>query len=95
MTKKERDREVECGSGNVFRDLGLPNAERRLEMAKSLSLLRRLLKARPDEANALFERHGIDSAKRTAIEKGGLSHQFLDELRPLIRELGCNIERPS
>ncbi|MDF3043579.1 MAG: transcriptional regulator, family [Thermomicrobiales bacterium] len=79
-------------SGNVFADLGLPDAETRLakaELARRISLEIEARTLTQREAAAIL---GIDPPKGSAITRGRLADFSRDRLLTLVNRLGMDIE---
>lgn len=79
-------------TGNVFADLGLPDAGTRLakaELARRISLEIAARKLTQREAAAIL---GIDQPKVSAITRGRLADFSLDRLLTLVNRLGMDIE---
>jgi predicted XRE-type DNA-binding protein len=80
------------GSGNVFADLGLPDADTRLakaELARTISLSIRERGLTQREAAGLL---GIDQPKVSAITRGRLGDFSLERLLTLVGHLGMDID---
>ncbi len=79
-------------SGNVFADLGLPNADEEMAKAKlALAILRRI------ESRGLTQMEvaalvGTDRAKISHLQRGKLSAVTYDHLVRMLRALGCDVE---
>jgi predicted XRE-type DNA-binding protein len=84
--------DFEIGSGNVFRDLGLSDAEE-LELKSELALLiaRRIRKLglTQQKAASLI---GLDQPKVSALIRGHLEKFSKERLCELLRRLGCDVE---
>lgn len=81
---------VTHGSGNVFADLGLPNAEERsakAELARAISVL--LEGMTQAEAAALL---GVDQPKVSALLRGKLKDFSTDRLLSFLTRLGRDVE---
>jgi len=79
-------------SGNVFADLGLPDAGTRLakaELARSISAIIDERKLTQREAARLLQ---IDQPKVSAITRGRLGDFSLDRLLTLVNRLGMDID---
>ncbi len=79
-------------SGNVFADLGLPDAVTRLAKAELASRIAAVIQERSltqREAAAILE---IDQPKVSAITRGRLADFSLDRLMTLVNRLGMDIE---
>jgi predicted XRE-type DNA-binding protein len=84
--------DFEPGSGNVFRDLGLSDAEE-LELKSELAILiaRRIrsLGLTQQKAARLM---GLDQPKVSALIRGHLEKFSRERLCELLRRLGCDVE---
>ena len=67
---KKRRIKVEVGSGNIFADLGLPNAEELLLKAQIVVALRRLIEARKLTQTAAAKRIGIGQPDLSNVLRG-------------------------
>jgi predicted XRE-type DNA-binding protein len=79
-------------SGNVFADLGLPDAGARLakaELARRITMTIQERKLTQREAATLL---GIDQPKVSAITRGRLADFSLDRLLALVNRLGMDID---
>ena len=79
-------------SGNVFADLGLPDAGTRLakaELARSITTIMQERRLTQREAAGLL---GIDQPKVSAITRGRLGDFSLERLLTLVSRLGMDIE---
>jgi predicted XRE-type DNA-binding protein len=82
----------EVGSGNVFRDLGFPDAEK-LKMKSGLAIeitraVRRLGLTQEEAA----QRMGISQAKVSALMRGDFSNLSESKLMECLNRLGYDIE---
>ena len=78
------------GSGNVFADLGFPDAEERLAKANlALEIASLLGESTQKEAAA---RLGIDQPKVSALLRGNLSQFSTERLIGFLTKLGQNVE---
>ncbi len=68
--KREIEIEVEVGSGNIFADLGLPDAEELLLKAQIVVTLRRLIAARKLSQTAAAKRIGIGQPDLSNVLRG-------------------------
>lgn len=82
---------VESSSGNVFKDLGLPEAEQRLAKAKLARVVRGLLKQRDlsqaDAAGIL----GITQPDVSDLVRGRLARFSMERLERFLLALGMDI----
>ncbi len=88
----ENEIETVRGSGNVFRDLGLPNAD--LEQLRAI-LAARVIKVL-DEAQLTVrqaqERTGIAAADFSRIRRANLGRFTVDRLMEILRRLGQQVD---
>lgn len=83
---------VTRGSGNVFKDLGLPNPEERLAKAQLASLIDDVIRERAltqQDAAALM---GIDQPKVSHLLRGRLSGFSTQRLIGFLTALGRDVE---
>ena len=82
---------VETSSGNVFRDLGLPDAEQRLAKAELARVIRRILQDRglsqTDAAGLL----GITQPDVSDLVRGRLARFSVERLERFLLALGMDI----
>jgi predicted XRE-type DNA-binding protein len=82
---------VEASSGNVFKDLGLPDAEQRLAKAELARVIRRLLQDRElsqaDAATLL----GIAQPDVSDLVRGRLARFSMERLERFLLTLGMDI----
>ncbi len=84
--------EVYHGSGNVFADLGLPDAEERLAKAElARQILNIITKRRLTQAQAA-ELLGIDQPKVSALTRGKLSGFSMERLFHFPNALGRDVQ---
>ncbi len=86
------DIEVQHGSGNVFADLGLPNARELLLKAKLLSELNATIDRMKPTQRAVAKRLGIDQPKVSALRNGKLGGFSADRLIRYLNALGRDVE---
>ena len=79
-------------SGNVFKDLGLPNPDKRLAKAKLTYKINRLIAARGLPQKAASDFLGLSRSKMTNLRNGRLSNFTIDHLFSLLGELDYHIE---
>ena len=84
--------EVYHGSGNVFADLGLPDAEERLAKAElARQILKIIARRRLTQAQAA-ELLGIDQPKVSALTRGKLSGFSMERLFHFLNALGRDVQ---
>ena len=84
--------EIETGSGNVFADLGLPNAEK-LKIKSGLVIeITRAMRRLKLTQKAAAERMGIPQPKVSAMLRGDFSNLSERKLMDCLNRLGYDIE---
>ena len=83
---------VYSGSGNVFADLGLPNADELLIKAELAHQISELITERKLTQIEAAELLGIDQPKVSALVRGKLSGFSIERLFRFLNTLGRNIE---
>lgn len=84
--------EVEMGSGNVFADLGLPDAEK-LKIKSGLVIeITKAMRSLNLTQKAAAERMGIAQAKVSAMLRGDFSNLSERKLMDCLNRLGYDIE---
>jgi len=95
-TKTKRVRvsreKIEMGSGNVFADLGLPDAEQLLLKAELTSRIAQLIEKRGWTQAQTAERTGLDQPKVSRLLRGQLSGFSADRLFAILNRLGHSVE---
>jgi predicted XRE-type DNA-binding protein len=92
MTKKSRPIRVEESSGNVFRDLGFPNAERERLKADLALQIYRLIKQRGLTQTAAGQLLGIKQPHVSALMRGGSGAFSAERLMQFLTALGQDVE---
>jgi len=88
----EENMESEESSGNVFKDLGLPNPEERLAKARLASMIYDIISKRGLTQVEAAKILGIRQPKVSALRNGRLSGFSLERLLSLLRKLDRDIE---
>ncbi len=89
MTRKVK---IEMGNGNIFADLGLPNAEAHFLKAQIVSELYRLTQARKLTQTQAGERMGISQPEVSRLFKGNFREYPLDRLMGFVTAFDRDIE---
>ncbi|MBD0372999.1 MAG: XRE family transcriptional regulator [Pyrinomonadaceae bacterium] len=79
-------------SGNVFADLGLPNAEERLLKSQLAVQIRRFVEQKGWTQSEAAEVIGLDQPKVSNLLRGRLSGFSVDRLLNVLNRLGHNVE---
>ncbi|HUK57815.1 MAG TPA: helix-turn-helix transcriptional regulator [Stellaceae bacterium] len=83
---------VEKGSGNVFADIGLPNAEERLAKAELALTITEAIRARKLTQAATAKLFQIDQPKVSRLLRGQLSGFSTERLMHFLTLLGRDVE---
>ena len=83
---------VTHGSGNVYRDMGLPDAEERFEKSILAIYIKRAIGRQGITQQKAGELMGIDQSKVSAIVNGRLEGFSSDRLLRFLNDLGCDVE---
>ena len=83
---------VTASSGNVFADIGLPDADEELTKAQLASHIRHVIKDRRLTQTAAAKLLRIDQPKVSALLNGRLANFSSDRLMRLLTALGQDIE---
>ena len=83
--------EVFEGSGNVFADLGLPDAEERYAKAVISRLIAKVIEARGLTQAQAAELLGTTQPKVSAVVRGQLAGFSMDRLFRFLTALGMNV----
>jgi predicted XRE-type DNA-binding protein len=93
MTRKTRNRaKAERSSGNVFRDLGLPNPERELLKARLTLRIFRLIKARGITQAEAGKILGIQQPNVSALMRNRSGSFSVERLMDFLTALGQDVE---
>jgi predicted XRE-type DNA-binding protein len=79
-------------SGNVFADMGLPEAEEELTKAQLASHIRRVIRRRRLTQVAAAARMGVDQPKVSALLNGRLANFSSERLMRLLTALGQDVD---
>jgi predicted XRE-type DNA-binding protein len=92
MVRKQVTESVIAGSGNVFADLGLPDADEELTKAQLASQIRQVIKRRRLTQVAAAAVMGIDQPKVSALLNGRLANFSSERLMRLLTALGQDVD---
>src|SRR5688572_110932 len=88
----KRKVESEVGSGNVFKDLGLKNAEELLAKAQLATQIVQILRERKLTQTAAARIMGIDQSKISRISRGRLDDFSIERLMRFLNALGHDLK---
>ena len=84
--------DYEVSSGNVFRDLGLPDAEE-LDIKASLAIeIGRIIRRRGLTQSEAASMLGVDQPRVSALMRGHLEKFSMEKLCDYLRALGCDVD---
>jgi predicted XRE-type DNA-binding protein len=86
------DIKVKVGSGNVFADLGLPDAEESLAKAELASRINEAIRERRLTQTAAAEVLGVDQPKVSRLQRGYLTNFSVERLMHFLTLLGRDVE---
>jgi predicted XRE-type DNA-binding protein len=92
VRKRETKIPVTENSGNVFADMGLPEAEEELTKAQLASHIRQVIKRRRLTQVAAASLMGIDQPKVSALLNGRVANLSSERLMRLLTALGQDVE---
>ncbi len=80
------------GSGNVFADLGLPNAEEELIKARLVATLSELIESQGLSQTTAGSRMGLSQPDVSKLLRGRIGGYSLERLLGFVRALGSDVE---
>lgn len=86
-----KNKDLEIGSGNIFSELGLSNAEERLAKAKLAMQINILIKEKEMSQKEAAELLGTDQAKISALHTGRLAGFSIERLFHFLSVLGQTV----
>lgn len=87
----DEDNRVENSTGNVFKDIGLPDPQMRLAKARLAQHIARLIKSQGLSQQQAAKKLGIDQPKVSAILRGRLKDFAPDRLMRFILRLDQDV----
>src|SRR5580700_1243861 len=88
----DKENTITRGSGNVFADLGLPDADDLLAKANLALHIRRAIEARKLTQLQAAKILGLDQPKVSSIINGRLDGYSTDRLMRFLNDLGCDVQ---
>lgn len=83
---------VERGSGNVFADLGLPDADAHLARAELVSCIDDIVRERGLTQAAAARLLGLSEPDMSRLLRGDFREYSLESLLRLLTALGCDVD---
>lgn len=84
--------DYEVGSGNVFRDLGLPDADE-LDIKARLAIeIGQMIRRRGLTQSQAASMLGVDQPRVSALMRGHLEKFSMEKLCGYLRALGCDVD---
>lgn len=87
LRSRSKGRSVEVGSGNVFADLGFPNADARIAKAKLATRIAQSIETSGWTQPPIAERTGLRQAEISRLLRGQLSGFSTDRLITILNGL--------
>jgi predicted XRE-type DNA-binding protein len=84
--------DFEVSSGNVFRDLGLPDAEELDVKARLAIEIGQIIRRRGLTQSQAASILGVDQPRVSALMRGHLEKFSMEKLCDYLRALGCDVE---
>ena len=89
--EKMNDNRVTKSSGNVFADLGLPDAEDLLHKSDLVIGMRRIMEVRNLTQTRVAELTGVDQPTLSKLFRGNFSNITVDRLLTMLTKLGHKV----
>ncbi|WP_293127110.1 helix-turn-helix domain-containing protein [Microcoleus sp. bin38.metabat.b11b12b14.051] len=90
IMSKEID--IQVSSGNIFADLGMPNADEMLMKAELVRQINQIITQRKLNQLQAAEVLGIDQPKVSALMRGKLTGFSTERLFRFLNALGCDVQ---
>lgn len=87
-----KDVDVQVSSGNIFADLGRPNADEMLMKAELVRQINQIITQRKLNQLQAAEVLGIDQPKVSALMRGKLTGFSTERLFRFLNALGCDVQ---
>lgn len=89
MSTKSTEAHIEMLTGNVFKQLGLPNPEERLRKARLMGVINAALRCRGLSQKDAAQVTGLSQSGISRIRHGRGSRYSIEDLLNIIRRLGA------
>ncbi|MEG4227270.1 helix-turn-helix transcriptional regulator [Microcoleus sp. N9_B2] len=83
---------IQVSSGNIFADLGMPNADEMLMKAELVRQINQIITQRKLNQLQAAEVLGIDQPKVSALMRGKLTGFSTERLFRFLNALGCDVQ---
>ncbi len=84
--------DIQVSSGNIFADLGMPNADEMLMKAELVRQINEIITERKLNQLQAAEVLGIDQPKVSALMRGKLTGFSTERLFRFLNALGCDVQ---
>ena len=84
--------DIQVSSGNIFADLGMPNADEMLMKAELVRQINEIITQRKLNQIQAAEVLGIDQPKVSALMRGKLTGFSTERLFRFLNALGCDVQ---
>ncbi|MEG5060149.1 helix-turn-helix transcriptional regulator [Microcoleus sp. A2-C5] len=84
--------DIQVSSGNIFADLGMPNADEMLMKAELVRQINQIITQRKLNQLQAAEVLGIDQPKVSALMRGKLTGFSTERLFRFLNALGCDVQ---
>ncbi len=84
--------DIQVSSGNIFADLGMPNADEMLMKAELVRQINEIITQRKLNQLQAAEVLGIDQPKVSALMRGKLTGFSTERLFRFLNALGCDVQ---
>lgn len=92
ITKADDEVKVELSSGNIFADLGFPDAEEHLLKAELMVRIEQLIEKKGWTQAQAAERMKLDQPKVSRLRRGHFRGFSVDRLLTILNRLGHSVE---
>lgn len=87
-----KEMDIQVSSGNIFADLGMPNADEMLMKAELVRQINQIITQRKLNQVQAAEVLGIDQPKVSALMRGKLTGFSTERLFRFLNALGCDVQ---
>lgn len=87
-----KEMDIQVSNGNIFADLGMPNADEMLMKAELVRQINQIITQRKLNQLQAAEVLGIDQPKVSALMRGKLTGFSTERLFRFLNALGCDVQ---